>query len=136
MVNAAYATTAVLAGMLLAAGAIQQTSGLDEITVSSLPSLRVQDDFRLFSTSSGDAECHLAVAETSGGRMRPLRLAPGCIAANPGLAGARYWVDRSDGVVVFSAANGNILAEFAAADGAAFESYYPAQPVMTLVAMD
>lgn len=135
MANSAYATMAVLAGMLLAAGAIQKTTGPDATATASIALQRAQDDFRLVSTS-GEDECLLAVARAPEGRMRPLRLAPGCLAGNPGLAGARYWLDRPDGVIAFSGDDGNIVAEFAAADGAAFESYFPTRPVMTLLALD
>lgn len=135
MMNTAYATTAVLAGMLLAAGAIQKTSEPDLVTTASIAPSPAQDGFRLVSTA-GEADCLLAVGYAPEGRMRPLRLAPGCVADNPELAGARYWLDRPDGAIAFSGADGNIVAEFAAADGAAFESYYPARPVMTLLALD
>ena len=136
MVNTAYATTAVLAAMLVAAGAIQKSGDPDRSAAASTAPERTQEDFRLVSTS-GKVECLLAVGRAAEeGRMRPLRLAEGCLADNPGLAGARYWLDRPDGLIAFSGTNGNIVAEFAAADGAAFESYFPARPVMTLLALD
>ena len=135
MVNAAYATTAVLAGMLVVAGAIQKTSEPDMTTTASIAPSPAQEGFRLVSTA-GETECVLAVARAPAGKIRPLQLAPDCAADNPGLAEARYWVDRPDGAIAFSGADGNIVAEFAAADGAAFESYYPARPVMTLLARD
>lgn len=99
-----------------------------------------EDGFRLVSTSDRDEgnrpDCSLAAGEAAEGAPRPLRMAPGCAPGNPHLADARWWLDRSDGTVALAAADGRILAEFAAGDGVAFESYAPQQPVMTLLADD
>jgi len=130
----------LLAALIFAAGAFQPQPGLDTTTTSSVAP---RDSFRLVSTwdSAGDSSadstgCSLAAGHAPEGGPRPLRLAPGCVADNPGLAEARYWLDRHDGTVAFSGADGRIVAEFAAADGAAFESYSPPLPVMTLFADD
>jgi hypothetical protein len=114
---------------------------LDMSTTSAIvvASAGTEDGFRLFSTSDegmGAADCSLAAGEAPEGAPRPLRLGAGCMPANPQLAGARWWLDRPDGTVALAAADGRILAEFAAGAGAAFESYAPAQPLMTLLADD
>lgn len=134
----------LLAALIFAAGAFQPQPGLDMTTTSSVaPATAPRDSFRLVSTWDGSGEnsadstgCSLAAGHAPEGGLRPLRLAPGCVADNPGLAEARYWLDRPDGTVAFSGADGRVLAEFAAADGAAFESYHPRLPVMTLFADD
>ncbi|RIK85727.1 MAG: hypothetical protein DCC69_09145 [Hyphomicrobiales bacterium] len=139
--NIAHAGAAgLLAALALAAGAFQPNPELDTTATSSVaPAMAAQESFRLVSTWSGaggGAGCSLAAGNAAEGGSRPLRLAPGCIADNPALAEARYWLDRPDGTVAFSGADGRVLAEFAAADGAAFESYHPRLPVMTLFADD
>ncbi len=130
----------LLAALILAAGAFQPQPALDAAATSSVaPAAVPQDGFRLVSTwgNAGDGTgCSLAAGHAPEGGPRPLRLAPGCVTDNPGLAEARYWLDRRDGTVAFSGADGRIVVEFAAADGAAFESYSPPQPVMTLFAED
>lgn len=135
--NIAHAAAAgLLAALIFAAGTFQPEPGLDMTTTSSVaPAAAPEDSFRLISTWGG-AGCSLAAGRAPEGDLRPLRLAPGCVADNPELAKARYWLDRPDGTVAFSGADGRVLAEFAAADGAAFESYYPSLPVMTLFADD
>lgn len=99
-----------------------------------------EDGFRLVSAWDGGdrnrPDCSLAAGEAPQGAPRPLRMAPGCMPGNPQLAGARWWLDRPDGTIALAAADGRILAEFAAGDGAAFESYAPRQPLMTLLADD
>lgn len=130
----------LLAALIVTAAAFQPQPGLDATTTSSVaPAAAPHDSFRLVSTwdGSGDGSgCSLAAGHAPEGGLRPLRLAPGCVAGNPGLAEARYWLERRDGTVAFSGEDGRIVVEFAAADGAAFESYSPPQPVMTLFAGD
>ena len=127
---------AVLAAVAFDLGPRLETTMLDTTTTASLaPAAAPQDSFRLVSTSGG-VGCSLAAGDATEDGLRPLRLAAGCAADNPALAQARYWLDRPDGTVAFSGADGRILAEFAAADGAAFESYHPPLPIMTLIAED
>lgn len=138
MMSAKAGAAGLLAVFAIAAWALQPERALDMTATSSIaPVVARSDSFRLVSTwdDVGDeAGCSLVAGEAAGQGKRPLRLAPGCAADNPGLAAARYWLDRSDGTVAFAAADGRIVAEFAMADGAAFESYSPQQPVMTLLA--
>ena len=145
--NIAHAGAAgLLAVLALAAGTFQPGPGLDATITSSIaPATAPRDSFRLVS-AWGETECSLSTDPAAAdpgtadpgadGAARPLHLTPGCVAANPELVAARYWLDRPDGTVALSGADGRIVAEFAMADGAAFESYYPQQPVMTLFADD
>lgn len=132
--NIAHASGAgLLAAAILAAASIFQAGPrLDATTTASLATAGApQDRFRLVSTL-GEAGCSLTAGQAGKDGLRPLVLAAGCIDGNPALAQARYWLDRPDGTVALSAADGRVVAEFAAADGAAFESYDPPLPVMTL----
>lgn len=132
----AYATLTILAGLILAAGAVGQTPETDSLTTASIVPANAPDRFRLL--SSGDVtECRLSVGQVAkNAAKRPLQLAQACLATHPGLAGAHYWVEQPDGVVALSGKDGHVLARFAVADGAAFESYYPKLPVMTLLAVE
>ncbi|HRP78769.1 MAG TPA: hypothetical protein PL183_06655 [Aquamicrobium sp.] len=125
--------------------ALAYFSGRPEIDMSTTAAIVApaggEDGFRLVATGDRDSDpgrldCSLAAGEAPEGAPRPLRMAPGCMPANPHLAGARWWLDRPDGTVALAAADGRILAEFAAGDGAAFESYAPRYPLMTLLADD
>ena len=122
------------AAMLAAASIFDAGPRLDATTTASLAAAP-QDRFRLVSTL-GEAGCSLTAGQARKDGLRPLVLAAGCIDGNPALAQARYWLDRPDGTVALSAADGRVVAEFAAADGAAFESYDPPLPVMTLFTDD
>lgn len=87
-----------------------------------------------FSLQAGgrDGGC-LVSAIASDEARRPLSLGSTCLDLVPGLAGARWWFEREDGSVAFLTDDGRVAAEFAIADGAAFESYAPRQPIMTLL---
>ena len=124
--------------------ALAYLSNQPEVDMSTTSAIAVsrgaEDGFRLVSAWNQDdrsrPDCSLAAGEAPEGAPRPLRMAAGCTSGNPLLTGARWWLDRPDGTVALAAADGRILAEFAAGDGAAFESYAPRQPLMTLLADD
>lgn len=133
----AYAAVTVVAGLMLAAGANGHSTETDMLTTASIaptssPAI-APDNFKML-LSGADRDCRLTVGEAvAGTAKRPLRLAQSCFADNPGLASAQYWVEQPDGAVTLSGADGHVVARLATADGAAFESYYPTLPVMTLL---
>lgn len=128
-----------IAGLLaLAAYSALSAPGRDEITVGSIaaaPSGEAVERFALVS-SWQEGACFIALGEPAGEGKRHLRLEPGCVALNARLDDAAYWLDRQDSSVAFLDGEGAVTAEFAAGDGAAFESYAPAEPVMLLLAAD
>lgn len=67
----------------------------------------------------------------TGGRSR-LSVDPSCASVMPGVEKAKYWVDRDDGSVAFTANGIDPIVTFAVADGVAYESLKPAQPVISL----
>ena len=94
-----------------------------------------QQTFRL--TGIGrDWDCVLSAADRMEPAARPLQLSPGCSAVDPALAGQAFWRERPEGSVSIEGPDGRIVLEFAASDGAAYESYSPADPVMILTAAD
>jgi hypothetical protein len=126
----------VLAGALAAIGVFSGGPGLDETTTSAIaPASGQQARFMLVSAGDETA-CTLVAEEAPHGTMRQITLAPDCLAAGPELAAMRFWLDRPDGTVALAGADGRVRAEFALADGAAYESYNPRFPVMTLLAAE
>lgn len=67
----------------------------------------------------------------TGGRSR-LSVDPSCAAVMPGVEKAKYWVDKDDGSVAFTENGIDPIVTFAVADGVAYESLKPAQPVLSL----
>lgn len=67
----------------------------------------------------------------TGGRSR-LSVDPSCASVMPGVEKAKYWVDKDDGSVAFTANGIDPIVTFAVADGVAYESLKPAQPVISL----
>lgn len=121
--------------MLLAAPYLPWSRPVDDRAITgstAIPAVEMES-FRLISTAD-DVGCAVAAGRAGGEERRSLRLASGCVGAVPVLAQARWWIDRPDGTVAFVADDGDVVAEFAEADGAAFESYLPRQPIMILIA--
>ena len=113
-------------------GIAEQHPSLDPITVSAFDPTPATDEFFLLQVGGIDRDCHIAAALAEVDK-RPLSLDPACTDIVPGLAGTRWWLEREDGSVAFLTDDGRVAAEFAVADGAAFESYAPRQPIMTLL---
>jgi hypothetical protein len=58
-----------------------------------------------------------------------------CEGASSLVADAALWIDRPDGSVALAAADGEPLVELAVSDGAAYESFSPATPLILLAPM-
>ncbi|MFC3725035.1 hypothetical protein [Neoaquamicrobium sediminum] len=107
---------------------------MDAITGSI--SARSEVRFRLHAGGVDDT-CVLIAAEVPDLEdRRPLRFGAQCPDLGGNLNAARWWQDREDGSIAFTKDDGGVVAEFAVADGAAFVSYAPRQPIMTLLAVD
>lgn len=105
---------------------------VDPVVVGSIaPSVPGAERF-LLQLGGHDSGCIVTVAPGDDDGRR-LTLGRACAVHAPVLAGARTWQDRADGSVAFAREDGRVVAEFAVADGAAFESYVPRQPIMTLL---
>ena len=107
---------------------------MDAITgsVSAVSEVR----FRLQS-SDADAACVVTAADVLDAEdRRALRFGATCPDLGRDLNTARWWQDREDGSIAFMSDDGIAVAEFGVADGAAFVSYAPRQPIMTLLVVD
>ena len=65
-----------------------------------------------------------------------LTVAPNCRGLLPGIEQAKFWREGQDGTVAFSANGIDPIVTFAVADGDGYESYAPAQPLLSLAAQD
>lgn len=63
-----------------------------------------------------------------------LTVAQNCRRLLPGIERAKFWREAQDGTVAFSADGIDPIVTFAVADGAGYESYAPATPLLSLAA--
>ena len=79
-----------------------------------------------------ERDCVLRPGRRLGEAARQLDLPAGCDVA--AISAARLWIERPEGYVALAGADGRVLIEFGASDGAALESFRPAEPMVTLTA--
>jgi hypothetical protein len=107
--------------------------GIDPVTVSSIgPDLTAKERFLLV---AGGLKEGCVVTAAGDGVKKDLSLTPVCKSQVPSLASVKWWLDRPDGSVAFLNDGGRVLAEFAAGDGVALESFAPREPLMSLLAL-
>jgi len=63
-----------------------------------------------------------------------LTVAPNCRRLLPGIERAKFWREKQDGTVAFSADGIDPIVTFSVADGDGYESYTPAMPLLSLAA--
>ncbi|MBZ9998083.1 hypothetical protein [Mesorhizobium sp. BH1-1-4] len=63
-----------------------------------------------------------------------LTVAPNCRRLLPGIEHAKFWREGQDGTVAFSVNGIDPIVTFAVADGDGYESYAPANPLLSLAA--
>ncbi|MEO3384723.1 hypothetical protein [Mesorhizobium sp. CAU 1741] len=101
----------------------------DTINVSSTHG---DNDHYQLRSSEQDGACTLSLGVIKGARQA---LSPdaACTGVNADVSTARWWQERPDGSVALLRSDGGLVAEFAVADGAAFESYNPVSPILVLL---
>jgi len=72
-------------------------------------------------------------AEVSEG-LSSLTVASDCRLVFPGIERAKFWREKDDGTVAFSANGIDPIVAFGVADGDGYESYAPATPLLSLAA--
>lgn len=128
--NLAYPTA--LAAVLVAAVAFGGMPGADGDKVAAA-STDVETEYKLV-VYGAEPSCSVTTGALVSDAKRSLKLGKACAKINPDLFGARYWIERSNGAIAFAEGDGDVLAEFAVADGAAFETFDPDAPMMVLLA--
>lgn len=98
-----------------------ETSSLAGLPPVETPQLSV------FTLSSAEAagSCMVVRGATLSPGYFELKVNPACETIMPGLTTARFWRERANGTVAFVDGQNAPVAEFAAGDGADFESYRP-----------
>ncbi|MCZ8543484.1 hypothetical protein OOJ09_04795 [Mesorhizobium qingshengii] len=100
-------------------------SAADEVAPSS--------NYRL--VANGDeAVCPVSRGAAISDGLSLLTVASTCRRLLPGIERARFWREKQDGTVAFSANGIDPIVTFAVADGDGYESYAPATPLLSLAA--
>lgn len=101
--------------------------------VPAVPDQRIAsaETYKLRSTQATETCDVTRGDQLTGGRSR-LSVDPSCAALLPGVEKAKFWVDKDDGSVAFTANGIDPIVTFAIADGVAYELLQPAQPVISL----
>ena len=89
------------------------------------------DTFQLRSTGA-PGSCAVTRGDQLSNGKADLRVDPSCAAVLPGVEKAKFWVEKDDGSVAFTENGIDPIVTFAVADGVAYESLAPAQPVVSL----
>ena len=112
--------------------------GLDPMPVGAISSAPRGEAMPRYEISSNwqEGTCVLAVGAMAGDGKRYLHAEPGCSMAGIDIDAAAFWLERQDGSVAILDAEGSAAVEFSVGDGAAFESYLPAEPMITLISAD
>lgn len=113
------------------------TNDRREAAIPQVPADQVAsaETYKLRSTQAAETCDVTRGDQLTGGRSR-LSVDPSCAALLPGVEKAKYWVDKDDGSVAFTANGVDPIVTFAIADGVAYESLQPAQPVISLDAQN
>lgn len=124
---AAALMTAVLVGAQL------DGSETNLATAAAIPNDGVPKAAERFRLSAGDRSC--LVTKLDGSDNTPARLAAeaACDEVMAGMSKVRSWRETPDGVVMLRDGQGAVLAAFAIADGAGYESFEPRLRPMSLV---
>lgn len=124
--------------LLLGAYAAFPGPTLDRTPVGAIPAQPRGEALPRFELTSSlhDTSCFIAVGAPAGEGRRRLHPEPACAKLGLEAGEAAYWLERQDGTAALLDEEGSTAFEFAVGDGAAFESYRPAQPVMTLISAD
>lgn len=79
-----------------------------------------------------EGSCAISHGKTKAGGLAELTLAPECEALLAGVSRARYWQENADGTVAFTADGIDPIVTFSVSDGAAYETFAPDQPAISL----
>lgn len=93
----------------------------------------IAERFRLV-IHGADTGCDVVKGGSVSAHKAQLLFGLGCAGELAEIADARFWTERDDGSVAFTAEDGRIAIRFAAGDGHAFESFGEGAPLVSLVA--
>ena len=125
---------AAMALVLAAAAGLRAVDGPARGQALAAPAVDERDVYRL-SVNGSEAGCLLSAGRWIDSESRAIDLSERCVFIDHPLALARVWIERPHGDVALADDAGRVLIEFGASDGAAFESFKPTEPLMTLTAL-
>ncbi len=86
-------------------------------------------------TANGDeAACAVQRGGPVADGLSRLEIAPDCRKLMPGIERVKFWREQADGSVAFSENGVDPIVTFGVADGDGYESYAPANPLLSLAA--
>lgn len=100
--------------------------------VAAIPVSQARSGGEVYRVSSGMRSCTLTKAAPSAEGTSTLQADRHCDEVLPGLAGANIWLENADGSVTIGAETAPQLVTLGVADGAAYETFRPADPPITL----
>ncbi|MBN9221707.1 MAG: hypothetical protein J0I79_27500 [Mesorhizobium sp.] len=84
-------------------------------------------------TANGDeGKCAVTRETAVSDGLSCIAVGPDCVELLPGLEQARFWREQRDGTVTFSANGIDPIVTFSVADGEGYESFAPANPLLSL----
>ena len=129
-IHAGVTTTAVAAAILSAV--LVARTGEASVPVAAESGDVSVTQFTLHA-SGRKGECVVTPDVSATESRKSLDVTPGCAAVHAQLMNATQWFERDDGSVAFLDSGGRAVVEFSVSDGAAYESYSPAQPMMVMM---
>lgn len=132
----------VLVGMRYATGEGPQTNagladGVDPLTTGSISraSFATGSSNRYRVVVAGrDRGCFIVKGSMLADGTARVRISPQCDALSPAMAKIGLWRDNGEETVALTTPDGRTLFDLAAGDGVAYQSYRPAEPLVSLVA--
>jgi hypothetical protein len=129
------ALAAALVTTALVGSRLDRNEGI-AATAAVIPSEITQSAAERFRLSAGDRSCLVTKFDMSDKTPARLAAEAGCEDVMAGMSTVRSWEETPDGAVVMSDGQGAVLAAFAVADGAGYESFEPRLRPMSLVKAD
>jgi hypothetical protein len=108
---------------------------LREFVASTEAAQAASGSFELQASGASGA-CAVTRGREIGPGLAELAVEQNCDDIYPGIEKARFWQDKADGSVVFTATGADAILTFGVADGIAYESYLPVTPLVTLASVE
>lgn len=119
----------------IAAGAFAVFGQVQEKPTSIVPKTTLEYPstvYRIETAESADS-CHIEKGAVVADGKSFLHVDDDCKSIYPGISDAKFWVEDEDGAVSFTENGVDPIVTFSVADGAAYESFKPHAPMLSLM---
>jgi hypothetical protein len=130
------ASTVMMAGLLATAGVLYYGPAGDRQAQAAPAVVQTEADSAFRLRASSGASCAVMRGDAVSQGRAMLRIEPACATLLPGMADAKFWRENADGSITFTEESGDPIVSFSVADGAAYESFEPATPLLSLDAAE